>query len=142
MESIHRIMGDFNVEIEKCNRQYELKGLRCRELVLLEDWEDIVMFSVIANDFGYGKLKKNFHYTIGPITMYRRTLKNEEYLRIEFINSYGDLDAYDFQSTQVRALQTILNRIVWRCDVLNRKEDFSGSENDIEVSEESGWDDA
>ena len=115
----HNICRGFTIGVEEKKNKYMIVGLFFNKTKILEHWESVAQVSLITTRFNQKDLPKMYIYVIEKLTFEHVEREEVHYLKLTIGNEVLFLN-----SIEVQLFPSILNRIISRCDILNRNDNF------------------
>ena len=123
--SQHNICHGLTVRVEKKGYKYHIVGLSYKQIKILENWESLAQVSMIATMFKQKELPKGYVYSVETLSF-----EHVERAKIHYLKLVIGEDTLFLSSLEVQLIPAIVNRVIARCDVLDRNSSF-----DIESDE-------
>jgi len=113
--SQHNICRGLTVKTVVKSQRTILEGVYFNDIIVIQQWEDIACLSLIATDFTREKFPKWYKYTLGEMSFEHVEQEKIHYLKMIVLD-----EIYYLNNMEVKIIPAILNRVIARCDILNR----------------------
>lgn len=129
------ICKDFGIKVDTKNKKYIFVGFFYKDEIIFRVWEDLAFMIVIFTDFSRKELEKIVTYNIGRLKISRVERNSRHYLRVQ-VGIRGE--EVHLNQTEVKFFPAICNRIIARCDILMRTNEYEQIIDDYWIDTKEG----